>query len=249
MGYRISVVAVTIGFVVLFAALQSVAGVGLLLFGTPALALIGYSYFETLAIVVPASLLVSLLQLAEAPAQVLRRAPIFAALTAPLTIVGLVGVFALGIEANVAWLLAGGLSGALILQLYNFARPQGLVFVARFDWLTLGGIGLIHGLTNLGGGFLAAYASFKGSSKIEIRGLISMGYVIFAVVQIGTLLVIDPGVFSSLTGFAMVAAVSTYVILGRTLFRKIPERGFRLLMPVITGFFLLALVFSELRIA
>lgn len=249
MVYFTGMEVITIGLVVLFAAFQSVAGVGLLLFGTPALALIGYSYFETLAIVVPASLLVSLLQLAEAPAQVIRKAPIFAALTAPLTIVGLVSVFALGIEANLAWLLAGGLSGALLLQLYNFARPQGLVFAPRFDWITLGCIGLVHGLTNLGGGFLAAYASFKGPGKVEIRGFISMGYVIFAVVQIGTLLVLDPEVFSLLTGLAMLAALSTYVIMGRTLFRKTSERGFKLLMPVITGFFLLALVFSEFRIA
>lgn len=232
-----------------FAAFQSVAGVGLLLFGTPALALLGYSYSQTLAIVVPASLFVSLLQLAEAPARVLRKTPLFAVLTGPLTIVGLVSVFALGIEADFVWLLAGGLLGVLILQIYSVARPQDVVFASRFDWLTLGGIGLIHGLTNLGGGFLAAYASFNGGGRTEVRGLISLGYVIFAVVQIGTLLLLDPESFSLLTGVAMAAAVGTYLILGRTMFRKTSERGFKLLMPVITGCFLIALVFSEFGIS
>lgn len=249
MMYITGVDLITVGIVVLFAAFQSVAGVGLLLFGTPALALIGYSYSETLSIVVPASLLVSSLQLAEAPARVLRKAPIFAALMAPLTIFGLVSVFALGIEANFAWLLAGGLLGSLALQIYKLARPQALVFATRFDWLTLGVISLIHGFTNLGGGFLAAYASFKGRGRVEVRGLISLGYVIFAVAQIGALFVLDVEAFSWLTGVAMAAAASTYVVLGRTMFRKTSERGFKILMPVITVFFLLALGFSELRIA
>ena len=47
----------------LFAFIQSITGVGILLFGTPTLLLAGYSFSETLSLVLPSSLLVSFLQI------------------------------------------------------------------------------------------------------------------------------------------------------------------------------------------
>ena len=46
----------------LFAILQSIVGIGLLLFGTPTLMLIGYSYEVVLSIILPASIVISALQ-------------------------------------------------------------------------------------------------------------------------------------------------------------------------------------------
>ena len=48
--------------VALFSIIQSIFGVGLLLFGTPTLLLIGYSYSETLWILLPCSVVISLIQ-------------------------------------------------------------------------------------------------------------------------------------------------------------------------------------------
>ena len=46
----------------IFSVVQSIFGVGLLLFGTPTLLLIGYSYSETLWILLPCSVVISLIQ-------------------------------------------------------------------------------------------------------------------------------------------------------------------------------------------
>ena len=48
--------------ILLFSVIQSVVGVGILLFGTPTLLLMGYSYHETLYLILPSSILISLLQ-------------------------------------------------------------------------------------------------------------------------------------------------------------------------------------------
>ena len=48
--------------VALFSVIQSIFGVGLLLFGTPTLLLLEYSYSETLWLLLPCSLTISLIQ-------------------------------------------------------------------------------------------------------------------------------------------------------------------------------------------
>ena len=48
--------------IAVFSIVQSIFGVGLLLFGTPTLLLIGYSYSETLWILLPCSVTISLIQ-------------------------------------------------------------------------------------------------------------------------------------------------------------------------------------------
>ena len=50
---------IVISFLVL---VQSIFGIGLLLFGTPTFILLGYSYAETLSILLPNSILISLMQ-------------------------------------------------------------------------------------------------------------------------------------------------------------------------------------------
>ena len=48
--------------VVVFATVQSLFGVGLLVFGTPTLLLLGYSFESTIAVLLPASITISFLQ-------------------------------------------------------------------------------------------------------------------------------------------------------------------------------------------
>ena len=50
-------------FISLFSLIQSIFGVGLLLLGTPTFLLLGYNYFEVLNILLPYSILISVLQI------------------------------------------------------------------------------------------------------------------------------------------------------------------------------------------
>ena len=49
---------------IIFSLIQSVIGVGVLMFGTPTFLLLGYNYVETLSIVLLPSIFISLLQIA-----------------------------------------------------------------------------------------------------------------------------------------------------------------------------------------
>src|SRR5882757_7873526 len=53
--------------IAVLAVVQSLFGIGLLVFGTPTLLLLGYPYQDALAVLLPASLAVSLLQLRTVP--------------------------------------------------------------------------------------------------------------------------------------------------------------------------------------
>ena len=80
--------------IALFSLIQSVFGVGLLLFGTPTLLILGYSYSETLWIVLPASLSISLAQIYGQHQLVESKRNVFA-LTLPSAAAGTLIIFQL----------------------------------------------------------------------------------------------------------------------------------------------------------
>ena len=51
--------------ILLLSILQSILGIGLLVLGTPTLLILGFSFFETMAIILPPSIIISLLQILE----------------------------------------------------------------------------------------------------------------------------------------------------------------------------------------
>ena len=63
--------------VILYSSIQSIIGIGLLLFGTPTLLLAGYSYPETLWILLPASCSLSLMQIFEGRALIESKRDVF----------------------------------------------------------------------------------------------------------------------------------------------------------------------------
>ena len=236
----------TLFFICVYAAFQSVAGVGLLLFGTPTLILLGYSFAETLAVVVPTSLVISLLQLTGDTKVSVRDVQKFAVQTAPLLIVGLALVLVFGFENQLNFLIAAALAAAVSLQVFNLVRKSPLIIKANLDWALLGGIGFVHGLTNLGGGFLAAYSSLRNVDRVTTRTTIALGYSVFAVFQILVLIVFSSESFTSLTLYAMVLGAGVYQLLGKKLFASISEGLFKILMPVVTAFFSLSVLISGL---
>lgn len=234
----------TLGLVFVFATFQSVAGVGLLLFGTPSLLLLGHGFAETLAIVVPGSLAVSLLQLFGEPSVPIQRAKKVFLSTAPTLITGLSLILLLNFEARIYFLVAAGLAAAVVLQVFLIVRKTPITLLPSFDWIFLSGIGLLHGLTNLGGGFLATYASITGQNRRETRGIIALGYSVFGLVQIALLGLLSPASFSLLTVAAIFIAGGVYLSLGRRLFAWTTELSFKVLMPIVTSLFCISVIVS-----
>ncbi len=178
--------------IVVFAALQSILGIGILFFGTPTLILLGYPFIETLAVVLPASMAVSFLQLVRGSlpeASWRRRFTLWC-------LIPLIAV--LGSSILFKWQFQLELIIACILFLYVLIRISPRLHQYLRDGvrarasLWLGLIGTIHGLSNLGGGLLAIFAANNFNDKLTIRNHIAFCYLAFASVQLCILAIVAP---------------------------------------------------------
>lgn len=172
--------------VVLASILQSIFGVGVLLFGTPILLICGYSFPDILSTLLPISIGISLSQIIKDHRLIdfgfIRGILIY---TIPFIVLFL--FIALSSGKNM------GLIIALLLCLFalkNFYAPlrKAMNAIAHFEktWLVLTGI--IHGLTNLGGSLLTILVQQKGYPKDSARVTIAAAYILFALFQLMTLI-------------------------------------------------------------
>ena len=219
--------------VAIFAVVQSLFGVGLLVFGTPTLLLLGYPFAETLAILLPASLAVSFLQLwsgSEIDRGFVAQFAIWCLI--PLAAV-LALVIALQLQTSLNLVVALALATFVMLRASPRLSDKARLWVSghRRAWLLL--MGLVHGFSNLGGGLLTILAASQFRDKERIRSLIALCYSCFATIQLGILAALSPGVFSWWQlAFAATSAI-VYLGIGRKFFRSISVPAFDRLFTVL----------------
>lgn len=217
----------------ILAIVQSLFGVGLLVFGTPTLLLMGYPFSDALAVLLPASMAVSLLQLWKGP-KIDRQ---FATQLVVWCLVPLAFALALVLILH----LQTGLNMAVALALAIFVILRSIpvlgentrFWVSRHQrfWLVL--MGTVHGMSNLGGGLLTILAASRHSEKEHIRHLIAVCYSCFAVIQLGVLAALSPEVFGwSQFAYAATSAI-VYLAIGQFAFRWVSALVFNWLF---TGF-------------
>ncbi len=171
--------------VIVTSVIQSVFGVGVLLFGTPLLLLLGYDFIDALIILLPISIAINALQILKhhqyidysfyknvlvytIPLVVLF---LFIVTTAKINIGFLVGLFLIFVALkNVSPAVEAAL-GSLI----------------KYERIYLAVMGIVHGLTNLGGSLLTAIVHGKQYEKNMTRATVAICYATFALFQIITL--------------------------------------------------------------
>ncbi len=176
--------------VIMLSIVQSLFGVGLLLFGTPTLLLLGYSYSETLWLLLPCSVTISFIQvinnyyLIEA-----RRRTVY--LVVPTLTIGLVLVINYANDVNITRIV-----GVLLLfigvikfskSLQNFLSLMARKYIYIYYII----IGMVHGISNMGGGPLSILMSTIYSKKEIIRANIAFIYLILAVFQLLVLFIMS----------------------------------------------------------
>ena len=167
---------------------QSVFGVGTLLFGTPILLLLGYDFVNALGVLLPVSIAISTLQLIkhheEIDAGLYKNLLIY---SLPLVVVFLVLITMVKISIGIA-------IGAVLVfvALKSFFPPVERVLIAimRHERIYFMVLGLIHGISNLGGSLLTAVIYAKNYSKDKARVTGAAGYATLALCQLITLLLI-----------------------------------------------------------
>ncbi len=204
--------------VFIFSTIQSLFGVGLLVFGTPTLLLLGLSFEETIAYLLPSSVLISLMQTIDGRTYIggLRRQ--IWIYCVPCIVVGLALVLSKLFAFDIK-LLVGATLILTALTRFNKRLQQALVFVLkRYAKLYLMLMGFLHGISNMGGGLLTIFATTLYEDKERTRANIAYGYLVFAVSQIGVLLLLDPTVFNLNCLPLAAVALATYLTVGSSIY-------------------------------
>jgi uncharacterized protein len=220
--------------VAVFAVVQSVFGMGLLVFGTPTLLLLGLPFANALGWLLPASVAISAIQvfgnaeLAKAEWRGVR--PLFCIV--PL-VIALALVLTFDLHAKIDPVVGTMLVTASAIRLNATLQQQLAAFIARAERVYLALMGLLHGFTNMGGAFLSVYASAIHRDKYAVRATVSGYYLAFGVFQIATIALLKPEVLGGQSLAAAAISTTIYWLIGRFLFSRASPQIYE---RAITGF-------------
>lgn len=206
---------------------QAFFGMGLLIFGTPTLILLGHDFITALGYLLPASFAISLLQVLTAGTN---RVPVSRYLYL-LCLPGIgAGLWFAGSSPQASWtniLIGGTLLVSALVRFWAPSRKLLAVMLERYLPAYHLAMGIIHGLTNLGGAFLAILASGTNSQKEAIRYTVAHYYLAFSVIQmllLGTVMGHHGMLIANLPVAALSAAV--YLLVGNHIFVRASNPAF-----------------------
>ena len=199
--------------IVVTAIIQSIFGVGVLLFGTPLLLIGGYDFVNALTILLPISLVINLFQIVKGQKlidlQFYRKLLLY---TIPFIVLLLVFTVTLNIDVS---FFIGAFLLFISLKPLSATVEKMIAFLFSFDRTYFVVQGIIHGVTNLGGSLLTSKVFSMDIGKAEKRATISLSYFTFALFQILTLVAMGKLVefnFSYLFVGAIVFALTDFFI-------------------------------------
>ncbi|MFO0706480.1 MAG: hypothetical protein U0412_06465 [Nitrospira sp.] len=215
------------------AAIHALFGVGLLLFGTPILLLLGYDYFTILQWLLPIALGINLLQIWLHASQIdwnfVRSCALFSLPT----------VLACSLAMAQFNLAIGPLMGVLLIlvaiQRFSATAQQALTQVMQQTALYCIVMGTVQGLTSLGGSLLSALVHSKGYDKNRARVTTAATYALFLTVQLIALLRTAPSNEGHAGDLFTLAAIGlgTFALIEHTLYAALDRERYQ---AVLTGF-------------
>jgi uncharacterized membrane protein YfcA len=196
--------------VVVTSFIQSIFGVGVLLFGTPLLLLQGYDFIHAVIVLLPISVSINLIQIAKDYRSVdldfYKKILIY---TIPFVVIFLFVVTRLKINIG---MIIGMFLLFVAVKDYSLIVNKVIKFLVRYEKVYFMTMGIVHGLTNLGGSLLTAIVHSKEYEKHITRVTVAVSYATFATFQILTLLVSGSSVDFRLSG------IGIYLIVSMTIF-------------------------------
>ena len=199
--------------------------VGVLLWGTPLLILLGYEFTTALSLLLPISMAISGLQVAFNYQHIDRKEiSKFIKFSLPLAVVGLVIVISTDIK--IEWSVFGALvlGGLLRLNIFHFLSNK----LSGFKDFMLPLIGIVHGISNLGGALLVIWVSLSDKTKLGFRSTVAACYFLLALFQIVTVIIYKEEIIFFISYF--IYGVTIYVILDKFLMRAIKDNNFDILL-------------------
>lgn len=228
---------------IIFSIVQSILGVGLLVFGTPTLMLLGYSFENTLSIVLPASIMISTLQVIDGRELSKNIKNKFNLYTLPFVLIGLVLVLKLEVVFNLKYVVGTMLLVTGIIRLNKKLTLHLSTFIKRFEKIYLVLLGLIHGVSNMGGGFLTIFSSsISDGEKEKTRSIVAYGYLLMGLIQLITIYIINFNLLTIEVVLYIFIAFVSYKLLGKRVFNITSTKIYNNLLTSIILFYGITIV-------
>ena len=226
-------------FLLILIVLQSVVGVGVLIIGTPSLLMLDYSLPDTLAILLPISILTSLLNLSIFKFNSNKKTfPIdnkmkkyFFIICIPSIFIGLFILKIFNDLINFKIVVSLVILFSLYMKLRFSFRLKNFSNTSKKKFLLL--VGMIHGFTNSGGTLLSLFFSSLIKKKNDTRYNITFFYFFLALFQYILFLIL----FNQISDHGQLYINSILcvsgVIIGNFLVKKFNEKYFNLLIQIL----------------
>ena len=229
---------------VILIAIQSIFGVGLLLFGTPSFLIFGYDFANTINILMPISITISSLQFFKSKVSdknFLKEYNLFCLpFLAIFLILALKYKYLFDFKLLVAILLI--FSSILILNKKRFSSFKKIFF--KLQKVVLVGIGCVHGLTNMGGSFLAIYSTLVSKNIKEVsRYYICYGYLIMGILQYIIVLTLSFNYLQFNKLYYVLLAIIIYFPIQK-IFKRINDKKFSKYINIIALIYGFLIIFS-----
>ena len=201
--------------------LQSLIGVGVLLFGTPIFLLFGIEFFDVLTLLLPVSICLSFFTYISNPNTDFNNLD-FTILCISVAIGTLLSVEYL--ESFLLLIVAVLLAFNLVISATNFIPAKS--FFDQYKRTTVGVLGLVHGMSNQGGIILVLITKTKKLPKDLSRSSVASAYGLLAFMQLVTLIYLDSDRFISNVDMEGLIAAILGFFLGNRIFNKMKQKSY-----------------------
>jgi len=217
--------------IAVFSVVQSIFGVGLLLFGTPTLLLLGYSYSETLWLLLPCSVTISLIQVVN-DYKLIEAKKRAVYLVIPTLVLGLALVVTYENGINLTRIV--GVLLLLIGVIRFSSKLQALLSstVKKHIQIYYIIIGVVHGISNMGGGPLSILMSTIYSKKEIIRANVAFIYLILAMFQLVVLSIMSNTSLKSEVMLLIPISLASYIFTSKFISSEVNDKKYTFILNV-----------------
>jgi|TARA_B110000008_G_C16838080_1_gene511443 uncharacterized protein len=215
--------------IIIFSIIQSILGVGLLLFGTPTLLLMNYSYTETLWVLLPCSVAISLTQIINNYGLIesKKNAILF---IVPAMVISLTIVIVFENSIDISKVVGFFLLYTGVIKFSKRAQHYLFNLMKKHFQLYYLLIGFIHGVSNMGGGPLSIFMSIVHSNKRQVQTNIAFIYLILASIQLIVLFILDADNVKYFSFVLVSITLLVYLGTSRFLTNKVNDRKYMLMI-------------------
>ena len=237
--------------IIIFSIVQSIFGIGLLIFGTPTLLILDFSFVDSLKILLLPSIAINFLQIINQKThntelvEEFKKSFIYSCL--PFLIFGLL-IMKFAIDfINLSFLI--GLLLLMVSLLRSHSRLNELLSNYLSKYKKVGNIflGIIHGLTNMGGSFLLILATTAISDdKTSTKYTVAYCYFIMGVIQYCFISIFFTLNITYMNFFYIIFPVLIYKTIGNRLFVYIQNYQYQRLITLFIFIYGILLLINQI---